>query len=136
MSFRINRSADRQSSGSYFTAGDLLLGVLLKGAGAIPPSDNNICRLTSSRRAHFIHELPRRGIFSETGFRLEVFSETQGMRGTQVKPDPMPGHLFTYEPCSAYSVGLPSPTVSTLVPSTLLAILAIKQCFLPMSPHR
>jgi hypothetical protein len=66
MSFRINRSVDRQS-GYYFTAGDLLLGVLLKGAGAIPPTDNNICRFTSSRRVHFIHELPRRGIFSETG---------------------------------------------------------------------
>jgi hypothetical protein len=40
MSFRINRSVDRQSSRSYFTAGDLLLGVLLKGTGAFPPTDN------------------------------------------------------------------------------------------------
>jgi hypothetical protein len=40
------------------------------------------------------------------------------------------------EPRSASLVGLPSPMDSTLVPSMLLALLHVIQCFLPLSPQR
>lgn len=49
---------------------------------------------------------------------------------------PVRSDLITYEPRSTSLVGLPSPIVSTLAPSMLLALLDVIQCFLPLSPHR